>query len=203
MVSSLLLPNRTICGGSRPLGHRVTANNAHQLGMAILYYSHDHNGSFPNKNTWCDDILDETVPVLFISPLDPEASQMVEEPQPKVSSYAFNAAASEDQLSHSELVILFESNLGWNGSGDLEEALGTLKAYDGKPIAVVFADGHVELISSAERLKQLMWNPKDSTINYLIESHSICLMADSIVTVQLDALQKALPNCEINSNPTK
>ena len=157
MVSSLLLPNHSNCGGSRPPG---TANNAHQLGMAILYYSHDHNGSCPNKNTWGDDIFDEAgTPKLFISPLDPEATKMEHAWPEKVSSYAFNAAASENQLSYPGLVILFETNLGWNGSGGLEEALGTLKAYDGKPIAVVFADGYVELISSAERLKELMWNP--------------------------------------------
>ena len=69
--------------------------------------------------------------------------------------------------------------------------------------AVVLAHGHVELISSAERLKQLMWNPKDPTINYLIECHSICLMAASIVTVQLDELEKALPKCRIRHNAKK
>jgi len=164
MGSGLLLP-QIHDDGPRP-GHRVTANNASQLGRAIIVYCHAHNGSCPNKNTWCDDILDEAgTPKLFISPLDSEATKMEQAWPEKVSSYAFNATASElgkeSWGRYPWLVILFESNLGWNGSGGLEEALGTLKAYDGKPIAVVLADGHVDLISSPEDLKSLMWKPKD------------------------------------------
>ena len=55
--------------------------------------------------------------------------------------------------------MIFETNLGWNGSGGLEDALEFLELFDGQSIAVGTADGAVNQVSDPFVLRQMRWNP--------------------------------------------
>ena len=63
-------------------------------------------------------------PRIFISPQDPEAMAKFEAGE-KVCSYAFNAAlagkSEHEVFSNPNLVLIFECNLGWNGTGGLAD----------------------------------------------------------------------------------
>jgi len=62
-------------------------------------------------------------PLVFVSPQDPEAMARFERGE-KVSSYALNAAlAGKNMLDIVDFntVLVFECNLGWNGTGGLAE----------------------------------------------------------------------------------
>ena len=56
-------------------------------------------------------------------------------------------------------VIVFETDLGWNGSGGLKEALEFLEFFDGHAIAVGTADGAVRTVSSPDELRRMRWEP--------------------------------------------
>ena len=79
----------------------------------------------------------------------------------KVSSYAFNKALSGKDLSgvNPDTVMVFETDLGWNGSGGLKEALEFLEFFDGAAIAVGTADGAVTQVSSPDQLRRMRWEP--------------------------------------------
>ena len=54
---------------------------------------------------------------------------------------------------------LYETDLGWNGSGELKEALEFLEFFDGHAIAVGTADGAVRTVSSPDELRRMRWEP--------------------------------------------
>ena len=79
----------------------------------------------------------------------------------KVSSYAFNKALSGKNIDevNPNTVTIFETDLGWNGSGGLEDALEFLEFFDGQAIAVGTVDGTVRQVSDPFVLRQMRWNP--------------------------------------------
>ena len=100
-------------------------NNMRQISNAIHAYINDNEGELPPADKWCDAILPYVgSPLIFISPQDPEAMAKFERGE-KVSSYALNAALGGvnegDVFGDGNLVLVFECNLGWNGSGGLAD----------------------------------------------------------------------------------
>jgi hypothetical protein len=86
-------------------------NNLKQLGLAVRMYAADHNDLLPPAATWCDAIQGGIG--------SSKAFQCPAEPGQRCS-YAFNAeldGKKENKIS-SQTVLLFESDLGWNGCGD-------------------------------------------------------------------------------------
>ena len=79
----------------------------------------------------------------------------------KVSSYAFNKALSGKNIAevNPNTVMIFETDLGWNGSGRLEDALEFLEFFDGHAIAVGTVDGTVRQVSDPFVLRQMRWDP--------------------------------------------
>ena len=94
-----------------------------QMSMGLISYAHDNGGKLPSADKWCDAIMREVgSPMVFVSPLDQDAMAQSRTGK-KVSSYAFNAALagkSLHELDH-RTVLVFECNLGWNGSGGLKD----------------------------------------------------------------------------------
>ena len=78
-----------------------------------------------------------------------------------MSSYAFNTALSGKNLNEVNpgTVIVFETDLGWNGSGGLKDALEFLEFFNGHAIAVGTADGAVHQVSSPDQLRRMRWDP--------------------------------------------
>jgi hypothetical protein len=130
-------------------------SNAKQLTLGVIMYAQDHGERFPAADKWCDEILphvkDQDV---FRCPNVPGAK----------SGYAFNVALSGRALGEiadpARTVLIYESNLGWNGAGGPESVVSPPRHFmsSGKAIVIGFVDGHVRTVSSAE-LPQLVWQP--------------------------------------------
>lgn len=126
----------------------VCLNNAKQLGLAVLIYVSDNNGTFPPAETWCDAIT------TFVG--SPKVYQCSAKPNLRCG-YAFNEELSGKKAEdvNPQTVMIFESDAGWNASGGRE-----LLAQDRHSGLVIigFADGSVRQVRQAE-LSSLRWNP--------------------------------------------
>jgi hypothetical protein len=124
-------------------------NNMKQLGLAVKTYAVDHNGQLPPAATWCDAIQSRVgSPKVFQCPSEPE----------RRCSYAFNAKldGKKDSEINPQTVLLFESDAGWNGTGDADN----LKphSHSGRIVIVALADGAVMQIPRS-KLGTLRWEP--------------------------------------------
>jgi len=145
--AALVLP--AIQGGRFQAQEAQSMNNLKHLAMAIHMF-HEENESLPDAAKWSDALLpfvgnDKQV---FISSADPAADG---------SSYAFNKNLSgmklDDLQAVARTVVFFESDLGWNGAGGIDDAIAL-----GDGFLIGFADGHVERVSG-EDLDKLNWTP--------------------------------------------
>ena len=145
--AALLLP--ALASARNKAREVQSMNNVKQLSIAMFAYEAD-TGALPIAAKWSDALL----PFLgnnrevFISPMDSFAEG---------SSYAFNKQLSGvktgDLEAAAKTVLVFESDLGWNGAGDAEDAFALGDRY-----IIGFADGHVERVD-ANLIQQLRWKP--------------------------------------------
>ena len=159
IAASMLLP--ALAKAKSKATSIKSANNAKQLGIGLIIHAEDNDGRLPTADKWCDAILREVgAPLVFASPQDSVASNMAQSGQ-KVSSYAFNKALSGKNLNevNPQTVMVFETDLGWNGSGGLKDALEFLQFFDGQSIAVGTVDGAVTMVSSPDQLRRMRWEP--------------------------------------------
>ena len=159
IAASMLLPALAKAKGKANAIKSV--NNVGSLQKAILATAQDNNGKLPDSDKWCDAIFKEAFTVkIYASPQDPVAVSQADSGQ-KVSSYAFNKALSGKNLNevNPQTVMVFETDLGWNGSGGLKEALEFLEFFNGHAIAVGTADGAVRQVSSPDQLRRMRWEP--------------------------------------------
>ncbi len=124
-------------------------NNLKRLDLAIRVYAANHDRLFPPAATWCDAIQGEVgSPKVFQCPSEPGQR----------CAYAFNAKldGKKENEVDPETVLLFESDVGWNGSGDI----GALKRHQHSSslVNVAFVDGSVSSVSRVE-LDRLRWEP--------------------------------------------
>ena len=61
-------------------------------------------------------------------------------------------------VANDEVVVLFESDLGWNGSGGLVDAKKFAKERKVTKLAVYFAHGGSRLVTP-DKLDALQWSP--------------------------------------------
>jgi hypothetical protein len=159
IAASMLLPALAKAKGKANAIKSV--NNVGSLQKAILATAQDNNDKLPDSDKWCDAIFKEAFTVkIYASPQDPVAVSQADSGQ-KVSSYAFNKALSGKNLNevNPQTVMVFETDLGWNGSGGLKDALEFLQFFDGQSIAVGTADGAVRLVRSPDELRRMRWEP--------------------------------------------
>lgn len=129
-------------------GQIMCMTNLKQLDLGVRMYANDHQDRFPAATNWCDAIS-------FYLPSS-QPFQCAKAPGLR-SGYAYNAAVAGLELDavNPQTVVLFESRLDWNGSGNAGFAT---PRHDGQRIGVAFADGHVEFVPLA-RVPGLRWNP--------------------------------------------
>lgn len=131
-------------------------NNMKQLALAVKIYALDHNDQFPPAGTWCDAIQGNvgspqnrrSAAKIFQCPADPGLR----------CAFAFNAnldGKKEGEIDP-ETVLLFESDVGWNGSGGAGELKPHRHSY--RSVTVAFADGSVRQIPRSQ-LGTLRWEP--------------------------------------------
>jgi hypothetical protein len=145
--AALVLP--AIQGGRFQAQEAQSMNNLKQLAIAIHAF-HADNDQLPGAAKWSDALLplvgnDKQV---FIAPADAFAEG---------SSYAFNKNLSGVKLDAlreaARTVVFFESDLGWNGAGGIDDVFTLNDNY-----LIGFADGHVERVPKVE-LDKLNWTP--------------------------------------------
>ncbi len=118
--------------------------NLKQLGMSLWQYADNHERRYPPPEQWCD---------LLVGGGDIDVS-VFRCPATKVgpSNYAMNPDADPD--SAGDVVLLFESSLGWNQFGGCE--LLTTENHRGRGCSILFVDGGVRFVK-ADELGELKW----------------------------------------------
>ena len=147
VAASLILPALT--KAREKAREAQSMNQLRQLSIAVHAY-HEDKGTLPPAEKWSDELLPYAGnnKAVFVSPLDY---------LDQGSSYAFNKNLGGVKLGDiktpEKTVLIFESDLGWNGAGTIDQAFAF-----GEKYLVGFADGHVESLTF-EELKQLQWTP--------------------------------------------
>jgi prepilin-type processing-associated H-X9-DG protein len=125
-------------------------NNMRQLALGARMYSQEHQNHFPPAATWCDALKTEVgSDKVFLCP--------TAHPEDRCD-YAYNSQLDGMDVKdiNPRTVLFFEADPGWNISGGAEQM--RMPSRHGRTYVVVFADGHVEQLTSA-RLADLRWNP--------------------------------------------
>ena len=138
------------------------SSHVQKLGKAILVYSENNNGKYPDPNTWCDLLLKDGN-VEKDDFICPEVKfhwkrQFLPFPIPinRKSYYAIYPDCEPN--SPPDIVLLFETKGGWNKSGGPE--LLTTENHRGLCF-VLFNDGRVERIYKPEQIAALNWNREE------------------------------------------
>ena len=140
---------------------RQLSNRAMQKlnGLRIAIYSTQpkllHN--------WQDRIQREMFapPSLFLSEQHPKTKELkklgnkVTKPWP--SHFALNKNLVGKKIpTNSKIVFLFESDLGWNGLGALEDVIDYVELYKLEKVSICFSNGDYEFVDKS-KLKSLKW----------------------------------------------
>ena len=140
---------------------RMLSNRAMQKlnGLRIAIYSTQpkllHN--------WQDRIQREMFapPSLFLSEQHPKTKELkklgnkVTKPWP--SHFALNKNLVGKKIpTNSKIVFLFESDLGWNGLGALENVIDYVELYKLEKVSICFSNGDYEFVDKS-KLKSLKW----------------------------------------------
>ena len=127
-------------------------NNVKQLNLGVMMYVTDNRETFPSGTNWCD-LLTPYVnnTNTFLCKLGKPGER---------SHYALNANLAghemKDIQSPATLVLIFETDGGWNAIGGREQ-LATQPRHSGA-YGIGFADGHAEMVRPS-RLDKLRWEP--------------------------------------------
>lgn len=147
ILIAILLP---AIAQSRTIAQRITCGaNLKSIGMAMLVYANDNDGEFPTPGKWCD---------LLIEQADATEKQFTcpAAEQKDTGSYAMNPAVEKMGInSPADMVLIFESQPGWNQVGGPE--LLTIDNHQGEGINILFVDGHVEFVKP-EGIPDLLWS---------------------------------------------
>jgi prepilin-type processing-associated H-X9-DG protein len=125
------------------------SGNLKILALGVKLYAQNHANQLPPAAAWCDAIQGDIG--------SPGTFQCVTEPSRRCA-YAFNAklAGKKDNEIDPVTVMLFESDLGWNGGA----GPGALKPHkhSSQYVNVALADGSVKAVPRSQ-LKTLRWDP--------------------------------------------
>lgn len=141
-----IVAQRTVCGVN------MTA-----LGKAMSLYASEYDDRFPTSSEWCD-LLIECTDVdgqVFCCPGSSACSGR------RICSYAMNENVQQEGTnSRRDMVLLFETDSGWNQSGG-PEILSTSNHQD-EGCNILFVDGSVEFVKARD-LDSLTWTaePED------------------------------------------
>lgn len=122
--------------------------NLMKLSRGLFTYAAESDEQFPTSSSWCDLMLQSGH--VNRKHLICKGAKINGDKGP--CHYAINPNAGLN--SNPDLVLVFETEGGWNKHGERE--LLTLKNHDGKGCNVLFADGHVEWIK-AKDVNTLKW----------------------------------------------
>ncbi|MHC4456086.1 MAG: DUF4190 domain-containing protein [Planctomycetota bacterium] len=122
----------------------ICSRNLKGLHKAILLYSNDYGGQYPQANKWCD---------LLVEHANASSEKFVcDSAAEGRCHYAINPNAKPN--SPPDVVLLFETKGGWNQFGGSE--LLTFENHKGKGCNVLFNDRSVRFIKP-EAVGELKW----------------------------------------------
>ncbi|UCC22262.1 MAG: DUF4190 domain-containing protein [Planctomycetota bacterium] len=125
----------------------VCGTNMSGLGKAMLIYANDNNDVFPSPSNWCDLLIEyaDANNVMFRCRGGSDGP----------CNYAMNKNAEQLGPSASaDMVLLFETEPGWNQSGGRE--ILTTDNHQGEGCNVLFVDGYVGFVGT-EDINDLKW----------------------------------------------
>lgn len=122
--------------------------HARSLTTSLQIVSIANNGVFPSADSWCDAIKHEvTSKTHYQCPNDPKHGEC---------AFAYNEKLSGVKDPNPQTVMIFESDLGWNGAGGISNVVATPR-HRGF-IVVGFANGNLRGVTP-QQLKTLRWEP--------------------------------------------
>jgi prepilin-type processing-associated H-X9-DG protein len=151
--------------GSMSKGLGMCANNLQQLNKAILLYSNDNNGCYPEPSRWCDLLLEyEQIELrYFLCPGVTSQWRRQVFPWPILRNercyYAMNPNCEPN--SPADTVLLFEAKGGWNRFGG-PELMTTGNHF--RHSNILFNDGHVESMNP-KHINDLNWGRSKGASN--------------------------------------
>ena len=161
IMLAILMP---AMGKARGTAKRVVClSNMRQLAIATILYSEESDGLFPPTENWCDlmmpyvgesdDLQMQNAGILPSIFQCPEAEGVM-------CAYAMNENLSDFRqtgLSNvSQIVILFEADLGRNGVGGMDDVALRHDQHRQSGCNIAFVDGHTEFVTE-DRIADLQW----------------------------------------------
>jgi len=135
----------------------VCANNMSNLTKAMLIYANDNNDMFPTPAKWCDLLVEyqNVSKQTFACPAALIKYRSVDQ-----CNYAMNKNVEGlGTNAPPDMVLLFETQPGWNQSGG-PEILST-DNHQGEGCNVAFVDSHIQFVR-IEDLKNLKWTTMEN-----------------------------------------
>jgi prepilin-type processing-associated H-X9-DG protein len=132
----------------------VCATNLSGLGKAMLIYANDYNDMYPTSSKWCDLLIEhnEVNRTAFRCLGDPEGP----------CNYAMNKNVEKlGTKAPPDMVLLFESQPGWNQSGGPE--ILTTDNHQGEGCNILYVDCHVQFVKTKD-LKNIRWTTRENEI---------------------------------------
>lgn len=123
-------------------------SHAQSLTRSLKIISIANGGAYPDADSWCDAIRREVTSTNhYRCPDDPNRAEC---------AFAYNERISGVRDPNPNTVVLFESDLGWNGSGGVSNVI--TKPRHNNRILVGFASGAVRPVSTQD-VRTLRWEP--------------------------------------------
>lgn len=142
---------------TRDMAHRtICGSHLSSLGKAMDAYAAENNERYPTATEWCD-LLAEYSDVSSETFVCSGATDGYTEVRPQNRChYAMNknVEALGPSGAAADMVLLFESDAGWNAAGGPE--LLTTEHHASEGCNVLFVDGHVDFVGT-EELSDLKW----------------------------------------------
>ena len=128
----------------------VCGTNLSGLRKAILIYTEEHNDTLPTNSKWCDLLTEHTE----VSPSMFRCKKARKGP----CNYAVNKnIVTLNKIDPYNMVLLFETNSGWNQSGGSE--ILTTDNHEHEGCNILFVDLHIQFVET-KYLKDLRWKPE-------------------------------------------
>jgi hypothetical protein len=133
--------------------------NLKEFGLALRLYADEHAGRYPSPERWCDVLADQ-----YHQKTGKRAAQFRRSYRcPAVPKdgwgYAMNPLASPK--SDPNVVLVFESDAGWNGCGGPESLV--IGRHRGGGCNITFVNGDIMFVRT-ERLAELKWKDQGTFV---------------------------------------
>ncbi len=131
------------------------AANMAAVGQAMSAYANDYDGKFPTSSEWCDLLIEYADADEYKFRCVGGLGYGGIETSRRICSYAMNENVEErGENSPHDMVLLFETDSGWNQSGGPE--ILTTGNHEDEGCNILFVDGSVEFVKTAD-LDNLTW----------------------------------------------